>query len=858
MAKEEILYKNFVSGELSHEMWGRVELPVVQSGLKRVRNFLLNTPGTAEFRPGFYLGHHTRRDNRAKGIKFEFNDEQAYGLEFTNGYLRFYKDDAIITEADKTITGITQASPGVVTSAGHGYASGDEIFITGVKGMTELNGNSYLVVYIGANTFSLTDRDGNAINTTGFAAYSSAGVASKIYEITTPYLEAANLFKLKVTQNADTMYIDHPYYEPRKLTRSGHTSWTLSRYTRTNDPFLAKKVITGATAASPGVITAVAHGYVVGDIVIIEEVVGMTQLNSRVYEVNTTPTADTLTLKDYWTQVIVDTSAYTAYSSAGFLSRQGLLPRAVGFYEGRLFHGGADDTPDQFVGSRSPVPTTGVPRYDDYTAGTDADHAVYFTIADAEVNKIYWFMGTNRLLFAGTFGTETKITGDTSEAAISPSSINVRAENRLGVADVPPINRENIVLYIQRGGLTLRSFDFDALSDSFVSTDRNLVADHVMKSGAKQICWVTGRPDLVWLVMNDGRLVGLTFKSGKEDVAGWHQHDSGLVYGDKFLDCFSLPRANKDDQLWVHTERIVDGHTRRFFEFMADKVDLPQFADYFTGAANREDDLDRFTLDMQEAQKSYMHLDCALTYDGSEPGVSAGATLTPAAVTGTSVVFTASAAVFASTDVGRELWKKAIDGEGYGRAEITGYTSATQVTCNIVDDFDVVTAMAAGDWYITTDTVRNLDHHEGRVVGVVTDGAPHPDETVADGEITLDYQASVIHVGAKYQGHLEPVTVEAGGSSGPAQAKNRNVRKAGIRFFDSLGASFGTDVYDMEDVPFTESPVNVGGPSLPFSGVKTVVYSDNWDVNKTVIVRQKDPLPCEVLFIECWVETDDD
>ena len=30
-----------------------------------------------------------------------------------------------------------------------------------------------------------------------------------------------------MTQSADTMYIVHPSYAPRKLTRTGHTSWTL-------------------------------------------------------------------------------------------------------------------------------------------------------------------------------------------------------------------------------------------------------------------------------------------------------------------------------------------------------------------------------------------------------------------------------------------------------------------------------------------------------------------------------------------------------------------------------------------------------------------------------------------------------
>lgn len=47
------------------------------------------------------------------------------------------------------------------------------------------------------------------------------------YELTTPYAEA-DLFELKMVQSADTMYIAHPDYAPRKLTRTGHAAWTLT------------------------------------------------------------------------------------------------------------------------------------------------------------------------------------------------------------------------------------------------------------------------------------------------------------------------------------------------------------------------------------------------------------------------------------------------------------------------------------------------------------------------------------------------------------------------------------------------------------------------------------------------------
>jgi hypothetical protein len=81
--------------------------------------------------------------------------------------------------------------------------------------------------------------------------------------------------------------------------------------------------VTGATTASPGVITAVAHGAVVGEVVYFAGVGGMTRLNGRYFEVNTTPTANTMTLRDFTGTVIdtTDTDVWGAYTSGGTVSR---------------------------------------------------------------------------------------------------------------------------------------------------------------------------------------------------------------------------------------------------------------------------------------------------------------------------------------------------------------------------------------------------------------------------------------------------------------------------------------------------------------------------------------------------------
>lgn len=82
----------------------------------------------------------------------------------------------------------------------------------------------------------------------------SAGVP---VEIATPY-DVSDIFELKFTQSADVMTITHPDYAPRQLTRSSHTSWTLTLYNRKNGPFQAvntesTKLITASATSGTGI-----------------------------------------------------------------------------------------------------------------------------------------------------------------------------------------------------------------------------------------------------------------------------------------------------------------------------------------------------------------------------------------------------------------------------------------------------------------------------------------------------------------------------------------------------------------------------------------------------------------------------
>jgi hypothetical protein len=70
------------------------------------------------------------------------------------------------------ITGITQADPAVVTATAHGFSNGDEVYLTSLIGMTELNGTVATIANVAANTFELSGVDSST-----YSAYIAGGVA---------------------------------------------------------------------------------------------------------------------------------------------------------------------------------------------------------------------------------------------------------------------------------------------------------------------------------------------------------------------------------------------------------------------------------------------------------------------------------------------------------------------------------------------------------------------------------------------------------------------------------------------------------------------------------------------------------
>ena len=570
MARVAVQLTNFTGGELSPRLDGRNDLNKYSSGCKTLENMIIYPHGSAARRSGSrFIAEVKSSAAKTRLIPFEFSTTQTYMMEFGNQYIRFYKDNGQILEGDKTISGATQANPVVITATSHGYSNGDEISITSVSGMTELNNKRYLVANKTTNTFEITNVDGTNINGTSFNAYTSGGVANRVYEISTPYL-TAELFDIKYAQSADVMYITHPNHEVEKLSRTGHTSWTLSDVDFTKGPMQDANTTDttlnpGATAVGTGVSLAASattginsgSGFLstdVGRFVFLHggyaKITAVTDTTNATIEILTTLSASTATA-DWRLGSFSDTTGH---------------PSSVTFFEQRLVFAGTSNEPQTLFFSRS----GDYENMDANIGGTIADDdAIIYTIASNQVNAIR-FMTATRTLIVGTAGGEFTVSGGGTDVAITPTNILIKKQSNHGAANVDAISAGNATLFLQRAKRKIRELAYNFDVDGYLAPDMTILAEHITEGGITQMAYQQEPNQIVWMTRSDGQLIGLTYQR-EQQVTAWHRQIFGGVFGSGNAVCESVAVIPTDDteyQVYVIVKRTINSITRRYVEYL--------------------------------------------------------------------------------------------------------------------------------------------------------------------------------------------------------------------------------------------------------------------------------------------------
>jgi hypothetical protein len=324
------------------------------------------------------------------------------------------------------------------------------------------------------------------------------------------------------------MYICHSSHEVSKLTRTGHTSWTLSEvdFAETGPYLATNTTATTLTPASSGTgsgvnITASATtGINGGDGFQTTDVGRILKFNSG--EAKITARTNTTVVVCTITTAFTNTNA-TASFSLGAWSDTTKHPSSVCFFEQRLVFAGTNDEPQTVYFSKSG-------DYENFTAGTDADSAMIYTIASNQVNAIR-YLKAQRTLIVGTTGGEYTVTAGSDEA-ITPSNVTIKKQSSFGSANVDALPVENAVLFLQRAKRKIRELRYNFEEDGYSAADLTILNDSVTNTGVNEMEYQQSPDGLVWVVRDDGVLGSMTYQRS-ENVVAWSRHK----VGGKFTEC---------------------------------------------------------------------------------------------------------------------------------------------------------------------------------------------------------------------------------------------------------------------------------------------------------------------------------
>ena len=390
------------------------------------------------------------------------------------------------------------------------------------------------------------------------------------YEISTPYLEA-ELFDIKFAQSADVMYIVHPNHETNKLSRTGHTSWSLDEVVFTDGPYLAPNTTAitltpSATSGSGITITASTNAFVSTDV---NRLVSFSNGYARITAFNsaTNVTAD---VEDDFD----NTTATTDWKLGAFSDTTG-HPSCVSFFEQRLVFAGTISEPQTLYFSKAG-------DYENMTAGTNADDAMVYTIASNQVNAIR-YMKAVRTLVVGTTGGEFTVSADGTDAAVTPTNVTIKRQSSFGAANVDAIPAGNAILFLQKAKRKIRELQYNFDSDGYQAADLTILNDTVTKSGINEMVFQQEPDSIIWCVRDDGVLAGLTYQRS-ENVVAWHRHIFGGSFGSGNAVCETAATISgtlTEDELWVIVKRTINSTTKRYIEcfsnFDFDETDATDF-----------------------------------------------------------------------------------------------------------------------------------------------------------------------------------------------------------------------------------------------------------------------------------------
>lgn len=884
MANVRTPQRSFAGGEVTPELFGRIDDSKYQAGLARCRNFITKPQGPAENRAGFAFVHEVKDSTkRTKLIPFTFSSTQTMLIELGDGYFRFHTDGATllagshpaykpasavtvsIPPAAATVT-MTIASPCVVTKAAHGFTGNEPVVLTTTgalpTGLTA--GTTYYVKFIDANTFNLSATPGGAnINTSGSQSGTHTCTASAKITWVAHGLTAGMPVAFSTTgalptgiTAGTTYYVRNPQTDFFEIAATSGDAAVVTSGSQSGTHSGGYVYSVGEIAVSAGVsyYCTVSHfnqappntSYWYALPATGEYEIPSPFAEADLFDVHYVQSADVLTLvhpnhaprelrrlgATNWQLITINFAASISAPGTPTVTSAGFTT-AKYTYRYVVTAVAADGISESAASAEGSVASnlfeTGCTNTISWSAVTGAQRYNVYKMQGG----VYGYIGRTASLSLVDANvapdlSKTPPTYDTVFNATSdyPAAVSYFEQRRVFAGT---INKPQNIWMTKSGTESNMSYglpikDDDRISFRVAAREANAI-HHIVP--LTQLLLLTA--DAEWRVssINSDAITPTTISVRPQSYVG----------------------ANKVQPCIVNNALIYaasrGGHVRELgYNWQA--------GGFITGDLSLRAPHLFDTYDISDM--AYAKAPNPVVWFVSSSGLLLGMTYVPEQQIGawhwhdTDGVFESCATVAeGGEDVLYCVIRRTINGsskryiERMHSRQFVDPADAFFVDCGLTYDG------------IPADVISGLGHLEGKTVSILADGAVHPQRVVTGGAITLDIEASVVQIGLPIQADMQTLPLVAQLQDGSfGQGHIKNVNKVWLRVYRSSGIFVGPSADKLvEAKQRTTEPY--GSPPVLKSEEIEIVLTPSWADSGQIFLRQYDPLPLTVVSLTAEV-----
>ena len=487
-----MLITNFAGGEVSKNLYGRIDLPLYQKSVSRLENFTILTQGGITRRSG------TKRIGKLKGkarlIPFIVNTNLSFLFEFGAEYIRIWKNGALLTHSGYPIEFLPTPDLPLYKSAEleaiQYVQTYDRLYLT------HRHYRPYVITWQGGDSFSL-----GTLNITGNA-----------HEV--PF-QAPDEYPACVALFSGRLFLASTIKEPQKI-------WASKVFDYGNFTYF-DTVKSSSTQ--------------------------LKKADLRVFSAKATKGSATLTAvtKDF--TGITNITDYYVSGHKGVM--KGTKVASVTSDTMTLTNAVTEDKEDMVLSIhlwKNPES----PASEDYQQiekinnVTSPAHAFYLEIASDKNDAIKW-LACAKDLIVGTECSEWVI-----PEGVNAQQVQVQLQSRYGVSDTQAALIGRTVLYIGQGGHTVRDYSFDFQERTYKSIDITQAASHLLaESAAIDFDYTNTASPRVFVNREDGTVCVLLYD---KDIgcAAWSRI---ILKNGKVTNIATIPGEGGYDELYLSVER---------------------------------------------------------------------------------------------------------------------------------------------------------------------------------------------------------------------------------------------------------------------------------------------------------------